>query len=177
MTRCLASCPALSTLKRGWTTQHGRYDNLAPCKTAMSAREHPELQRITVVLPAGPKGKGLFARVDIARGTVIARMRQPARMKRSEIKRYLRRHPRLPHDFCIYAARSTLIFYDASWSGENRTPVWYRLNHSSHPNTAPTVLDTTLKPRDQEVVWVTTKSVRQGQELCFEYENPDPDWD
>eukprot|EP00966_Prymnesium_polylepis_P216938 5021122-Prymnesium_polylepis.1 len=83
----------------------------------MAARERSELVRITVIQPAGDKGMGLFARVDIAKGTIIARMHEPGRMRRSEVAAYQRRYPKLPDDFCIYAPRSPLIFYDISWTG------------------------------------------------------------
>ena len=142
----------------------------------MSARERPELVRMTIVQPAGDKGMGLFARVDIARGTVVARMRECERMKRSEVEEYQRRFPKLPDDFIIFVPRSSLVFYDQSWTGEGRPPRWYRLNHSSRPNTAMFVLDTSLPPRDQEVAWITTRHVRASEELTFEYTDVPNDW-
>ena len=142
----------------------------------MAVLERQELVRITVIQPAGEKGKGLFARMNIAKGTVVARMREPARMKRSEVEEYQERHPLLPDDFVIFVPRSSLVFYDASWTGEGRIPRWYRLNHSSKPNTVPLILDTSVAPRDQEMAWVTTKHVRAGEELTFEYEDAPDFW-
>jgi SET domain-containing protein len=132
---------------------------------------------MTIVQPAGDKGMGLFARVEIARGTVVARMRERGRMKRSEVEAYQRRHPKLPDDFIIFVPRSPLVFYDESWTGEGRIPRWYRLNHNSKPNTAPVIMDTSLPPRDQEIWWVTTKNVRAGDELTFEYTDVPDDWE
>ena len=143
----------------------------------MSARERPELVRMTIVQPAGQKGMGLFARVDIAKGTVVARMRQCARMKRSEVEAYQRRYPRLPDDFIIFVPRSPLVFYDASWTGEGRKPRWYFLNHSARPNAAPVVLDVSIPPRDQQIGWITTRNVRAGEELTFEYTDVPDDWE
>jgi SET domain-containing protein len=132
---------------------------------------------MTIIQPAGDKGMGLFARLDIAKGTVVARMRECARMKRSDVAAYQRRYPKLPDDFVIFMPRSPLVFYDASWTGEGRIPRWYRQNHSSKPNTAPVVLDTSVPPRDQEVAWITTKHVRAGEELTFEYADVPVDWE
>ena len=131
---------------------------------------------MTIVQSAEDKGMGLFARVNVSKGTVIARMRDPARMRRSEVDAYQSRHQGLPDDFVIYAPRSPLVFYDASWTGEGRIPRWYRLNHSSHPNTAPMVLDKSVPAREQEMAWITTKHVRAGEELTFEYEDPPDCW-
>ena len=142
------------------------------------ARERPELMRLTKVQPAGAKGKGLFARVQIPKGTVVARMRKPARMKRSEVPEFQRRHPCLPDDFVIFAPRSSLVFFDSSWTCEGeRIPTWYRLNHSSDPNTAPVVLDKSRAARDQEVAWITIKRARAGEELTFEYEDAPDGWE
>lgn len=151
--------------------------NLVPYKTAMPKWERSKLVRMTIVQPAGNKGMGLFARVDIAKGTVVARMREPARMRRSEVAAYQRRYPKLPDDFIIYMPRSPLVFYDGSWTGEGRIPRWYRLNHSARPNTAMFVLDTSLPPRNQEIAWVTTRHVRAFEELTFEYTDVPADWE
>jgi SET domain-containing protein len=146
-------------------------------KGRMSARERSELVRMTIILPAGDKGMGLFARVDIPKGVVVSRMREPARMKRSEVAAYQRRYHRLPDDFIIYVPRSSLVFYDRYWTGENRPPRWYKMNHSAKPNTAPVVLDASLPPREQEVAWITTKNVKAGDELTFEYTDVPDDWE
>ena len=63
--------------------------------------EDRELVRITVVLPSPGKGKGLFARVYIPKDTIVARMRDCARMKRTEVDEYMAEHPNLPFDLDI----------------------------------------------------------------------------
>jgi SET domain-containing protein len=138
--------------------------------------EDRELVRITVVLPSPGKGKGLFARVDIPKDTIVARMRDCARMKRTEVDEYMAEHPNLPFDFVIYRARSSLVFYDTSWDGTGRVPLWYRLNHSSRPNCAPTILNPDASPREQEMGWVSTKNIRSGDELTFCYEDVPDEW-
>ena len=59
-------------------------------------------------------GKGLFASGDMAAGTEVARMIDPARMRRGAWDVY---HAALglPHDACIQVARSPLVFYDQGW--------------------------------------------------------------
>lgn len=137
--------------------------------------EDPELQRITVVLPSPGRGKGLFARLPLPEGVVIARMRECGRMRRSEVDAYLARHPDLPHDCIIYVARSSLVFYDQSWPG-GRIPRWYRLNHSGKPTASPRIANPSATARDQVIEWVTTRPVRALEELTFHYQDPDPDW-
>lgn len=66
------------------------------------------VNKITVVLPSPGKEKGLFARVDIQKDTLVAKMRDCARMKRSEVDEYLEAHPNLPHDFVISRSRFVL---------------------------------------------------------------------
>ena len=103
--------------------------------------EDRELVRIRVVLPSPRKGKGLFARVDIPKDMLVAKMRDCGTMRRSEVDEYLEAHTNLPHDFVIHKPRSPLCFYDKSWDGTGRVPLWYRLNHSSNPNCAPMILN------------------------------------
>ena len=139
--------------------------------------EDPDLVKLTVIMASPGKGKGLFARQNLSRGTVVARMREPSRMKRSQVEDYLLSNPALPEDCVVYASRSPLVFYDESWDGEGRIPRWYRLNHSKRPNTAPCIVDPSVKPRDQEIAWVTTRKVAALEELTFRYENAPDDWD
>lgn len=137
--------------------------------------QNPDLDCTTVVLPSAGKGKGLFARMDIREGEVVARMLRPRRMKRSEVESYLDQHPLLPHDCVIYVPRSSLVFFDYSWLGA-RPPKWYRLNHSSQPNCAPRILDNTVPPREQEIAWVATRDVPAFSELAFCYEDAPAEW-
>jgi SET domain-containing protein len=138
--------------------------------------EDRELVRITVVLPSPRKGKGLFARVDIPKDTLVANMRDCARMKRTEVDDYLEEYPNLPHDFVIYKPRSSLCFYDTSWHGTGRVPLWYRLNHSSRPNCAPMILNPDAPPREQVMGWVSLKNIKAGEELMFCYEDAPNEW-
>ena len=139
--------------------------------------ERSELVQRTVILPSPGKGKGLFARLDLSKGTIVARMREPARIKRSEVDAHLAQHPGLPDDCVIYAPRSPLVFYDVSWDGTGRVPRWYRLNHSQRPNTAPCIINPDATAREQEMAWITTKFVPAGDELTFCYEDAPVEWD
>ena len=64
--------------------------------------ERSELVQRTIILPSPGKGKGLFARLDLSKGTIVARMRDPARMKRSEVDAHLAHNPGLPYDCVIF---------------------------------------------------------------------------
>lgn len=132
---------------------------------------------MVVVRVAPGKGKGLYAKSDIPSKTLVAKMRDSATMKRSEVENYKKSNPKLPHDFVIYKPRSSLVFYDKSWDGtQRRVPLWYRMNHSSNPNCAPIILNPNDPPRDQEIGWVTMRSVRVGDELTYAYDNVPDEW-
>jgi|GEM_PF-5849919 len=135
-----------------------------------------DLASMTVVRASPGKGKGLYAKIDIAKDTLVAKMRDGARMRRSDVDGYLDSHPKLPSDFVIYKPRSPLVFYDKSWDGTGSVPFWYRMNHSFSPNCAPMLLNPNASPREQEIGWVTAKSVRAGDELTFRYHDVPDEW-
>ena len=132
---------------------------------------------LTIVQSSPGKGLGLFATMDISKGTVVAQMRSPARMKKAEWELHIGRNRCLPHDAAIYLERSPLVFYDQSWQGEHdNVPLWYRLNHSSSPNTTMQIVDRSAPAREQRIAWVTIRDVRRGEELTFVYSDVPAGW-
>lgn len=129
---------------------------------------------MTEVRPSSGKGLGLFAKTCLPKGTVVARMKKPSRMKRIDVEAHLARYG-LPHDSIVFSPRSSLVFFDASWT-RGSPPRWYRMNHDNRPNTSPRVLDTTLPARRQEIGWTTLHDVTAGEELTYSYENVPADW-
>lgn len=130
----------------------------------------------TVIRLSPGKGRGLFASQTIPKGSVVVEMDRPARLHSRDMDEFYRTHPWLPHDAVIHAPRSPLLFYDASWARDGGIPRWYRLNHSSRPNTAPRILNPSDPPRQQRIGWVSTETVPGGRELTFRYENTPPEW-
>ena len=54
-----------------------------------------------------------------------------------------------------------------------RAPKWYRMNHRRiRPNVAPRFLNESTR----EVVWVTIRPVRAGEELVYAYDNVPREW-
>ena len=127
----------------------------------------------TIVLPSPGKGEGLFAAADLPKGSVLARMQTPMRMKRSEVDEYFAMHTHLPRDCIVYTPRSSLVFFDASFA---RDIPWYKINHSRSPNCAPRILNPSAPPRSQQVGWVTTRDVSNGEEICFCYDRASAEW-
>ena len=115
---------------------------------------------------------------SMATGTIVARMIDPARMRRAAWRVY---HTAmgLPHDACIHVARSPLVFYDQGWQSSNEVPEWYRQNHAKEgvANVRMTILDADANPHQQVLVWRTTRAVSRGEELRFTYTDVPREWD
>ena len=138
-------------------------------------RAHVEVRTSSV---GGEGGKGLFASQDMAAGTEVARMIDPARMRRAAWDVY---HTALglPHDACVQVARSPLVFYDESWQTMDQVPEWYRQNHAREgvANVKMSILNPGADPQRQVLVWRTTRAVRRGEELRFTYTDVPREWD
>ena len=126
----------------------------------------------------GEGGKGLFASHDMAAGTEVARMIDPARMRRAAWDIYSTALG-LPHDACVQVARSPLVFYDQGWQTMDQVPEWYRQNHAreSVANVKMSILNPGADPQRQVLVWRTILAVRRGDELRFTYTDVPGQWD
>ena len=126
----------------------------------------------------GIGGKGLFASQGMAAGTEVARMTDPARMRRKAWDVY---HTALglPHDACVQVARSPLVFYDQGWQTMDQIPEWYRQNHAREgvANVKMFILNPGADPQRQLVVWRTTRAVKRGEEMRFTYTDVPGQWD
>ena len=105
----------------------------------------------------GVGGKGLFASKEMAAGMEVARMGDPARMRRKAWEIY-RAALGLPHDACVQVARSPLVFYDQGWQAMDNVPLWYRQNHAKEgiANVKMSILNPGADPQRQLLVWRTT---------------------
>ena len=126
----------------------------------------------------GEGGMGLFASHDMAAGTEVARMGDPARMRRAAWDIYSTALG-LPHDACVQVARSPLVFYDQGWQTMDKIPEWYRQNHAREgvANVKMFILNPGADPQRQLVVWRTTRAVRRGEEMRFTYTDVPGQWD
>ena len=78
------------------------------------------------------------------------------------------------HDFFIEDPTTHFLYYDKDATAERsldlnldvmlRVPLWYRLNHSNHPNVL-----LTKNPKGK-IVWVALRTILRNEELTFEYE-------
>ena len=62
------------------------------------------------------------------------------------------------------------VLWDPAFTGLDRIPVWYRLNHSYFPNLE-------LRFRAGVVEWIALDAIGMGDELTFGYGQPDPAWE
>ena len=126
----------------------------------------------------GEGGKGLFALKEMAAGTEVARMCDPARMRRAAWDIYSTALG-LPHDACVQVARSPLVFYDQGWQTMDKAPLWYRQNHAKEgiANVKMSILNPDADPQRQLLVWRTNRAVRRGEELRFTYTDVPWEWD
>jgi hypothetical protein len=126
----------------------------------------------------GEGGMGLFASHDMAAGTEVARMIDPARMRRAAWDIYSTALG-LPHDACVQVARSPLVFYDQGWQTMDQVPEWYRQNHAREgvANVKMSILNPGADPQRQLLVWRTIRAVRRGDELRFTYTDVPGQWD
>jgi hypothetical protein len=129
-------------------------------------------------LVGGVGGKGMFASKDMAAGTEVARMIDPARMRRAAWDIYSTALG-LPHDACVEVARSPLVFYDQGWQTMDQVPEWYRQNHAREgvANVKMSILNPCAVPQRQLLVWRTIRAVRRGDELRFTYTDVPEQWD
>jgi hypothetical protein len=148
-------------------------------------------------------GDGLFASVDIGQGQLVVAMVNPIHVAEAEGARHLRRYRSLPADAVIYDERGSSgkcwAWYDASWTGSSGTrPLWHLLNHKRPANTrtktrleghqqssplfdrqsqgaAPLVEQLQQQPQPA-FEWVARKKISAGEEITFDYGNPDKEW-
>jgi hypothetical protein len=126
----------------------------------------------------GVGGKGLFASKEMAAGMEVARMGDPARMRRKAWEIYSAALG-LPHDACVQVARSPLVFYDQGWQTMDKVPLWYRQNHAKEgvANVNMSILNPGADPQRQLLVWRTNRAVTRGEELRFTYTDVPWEWD
>ena len=125
----------------------------------------------------GDGGQGLFATEAIAAGTVVAEMVDQARMRKAAFEIY-RMALGMPHDACIHAERSPLVFYDQSWQEKNHVPLWYRQNHAREDlaNVKMMIENPGAGPHQQRLVWKAVRVIARGEELRFTYADVPSSW-
>jgi hypothetical protein len=118
-------------------------------------------------------GFGLFASMDIKQGSIVVAMNEPHQVLKQQADTYLRRHSCLPEDAVVHDERGgkKLAWYDASFTDDESRPHWHFLNHSGKANTAPRVCGA-----EGRFEWIARKAVRKGDELTFDYGEPDESW-
>jgi hypothetical protein len=118
---------------------------------------------------------GLFAAVDFQPGDIVVAMIAPLKVTREEGEAHMQRYD-LPSDSLVDYEKGpkVMTYFDQSWTDANTRPQWHYLNHGRPGNTRPRVR---TKGRDQYLYeWVASKRILVGEEITFDYGEPDPEW-
>ena len=112
-------------------------------------------------------GEGLFTSRCMLKGEKVVEMVSPAQMPSKNWEEYClsRNHP---DDSGIYRRRK--VVFDRAFTLQQR-PLWHYMNHSRTPNTLMKYVSSL-----RGIVWMTLRPVGIGEELTFDYGEPDSDW-
>ena len=131
---------------------------------------------------AGSIVSGLFTKTNVDEGIEIARMVDPVTIRTEQEFRTLEitlaGFKVGEIDSYVYCGR--LIVWDKCFlevnEGKRSVPNWYRMNHSSSTSKANS--GTNVKPSkiNGNIVWKTTRRVQRGEELRYDYVQPDESW-
>jgi hypothetical protein len=115
-------------------------------------------------------GEGLFAATNLQQGDVVVAMVSPTKVTREAGEAYMQRFG-VPTDSVVDYERSgkVMTYYDESWTNADTRPYWHYLNHGRPGNTRPRV-------RANAYEWVASGPILAGEEMTFDYGEPDPSW-
>lgn len=143
-------------------------DLLEPPKCRASRRGRPPTFGELVFVKDSPDmGKGLFARVDMMRDTVVAVIPDPQRVGDESFAE----DKGLPHDAIVWKGCDG--FFDRRFVQREWPPLWYRMNHSKRNANVSMRIDKSKNT----VQWVTTEEVGEGVELKYKYGFAPEEWD
>jgi hypothetical protein len=117
-------------------------------------------------------GDEVFTAADIMDGNLVVAMVGPQRCTKEEGVQYLQRFQCLPTDAVIHQERGgkQWAWLDRSWTDMPSTrPLWHYLNHGRPGNARARV-------RLNSFEWVATRPIKAGEEVTFDYGDPDPAW-
>jgi hypothetical protein len=135
--------------------------------------EPGEVPYSTVVFEVKPStlehpdaGKGLFLLTDhVAPGCRITGFQRPTKVKTMD--------DGLPHDCYVHSGTGKRdIWWDAAWD-RHAIPLWYFINHGCDWQ-----VNCKMSPDGPKgsPVWYSTRPIWAGQELFYDYGEPDPSW-
>jgi len=113
-------------------------------------------------------GEGLFASHSMRKGETVAGMALPTQLPCKDWEEYCRSHGH-PDDSGVYYRKH--VVFDLTFTPERR-PLWHYMNHSHNPNTVMKYVSSL-----RGIVWVTRRPVSIGEELTFDYGEPDSAWE
>lgn len=122
-------------------------------------------------------GRGLFAAQDFAIGEVVAEMVKPRPVAgERELARQLEAAGGLPHDLAVHDGFGGVVL-DVGIDPHTDAPVWYLMNHGGRR--AGNCRHTWNRCTDgavSSVSWRAIRHIAAGEELLYDYGEPDPAW-
>ena len=117
-------------------------------------------------------GKGLFAGQAFSNPPlkrdkpIVIEFQDGARMTARAWETY---HAKLgiPHDAGMHFYN--YVIYDKAFTNLRNPPAWYRLNHSGKPNLE-------MIKKGNTIMWRVKRIIKRGDQLTFDYKEPDPSW-
>lgn len=129
--------------------------------------------------------KGLFAKNDIAAGVFVAQMVDPLVIKLQieldEIEAYLSKDGYIGQlDSFVYVSKTRIVwdrYFIAVNEEKKNLPTWYIMNHTTTDKVTTGVCNIKchMVVKDK-VCWSTRRNVCKGEELLWDYLQPDINW-
>ena len=126
----------------------------------------------------GKGEKGLFAKENIKLDEIVIKMNADKIVRYTEDEwkdKYEKSKKKIPHDGAIYSSRVKAWVSD--WAS-NRTPRWYRLNHSNKPNLIALWKGSPKEDAKKKgtLVWRALRKIKAGEQVKFDYGDVDESW-
>lgn len=123
---------------------------------------------ITSAPHLGQGQRGLASRDRIAAGEFIVGMRKGARLRSFPKTHWeaIRGREGKKRDAAVLRRGR----YYTDWSRTGHRPQWYYMNHSSAPNAEMRFTKT------KTIEWFALRDIGPGDEITFDYVEPDPRW-
>ena len=155
---------------RSGSTPNRRASRRRKTTVSVYAPPRPSVRKVSVVRwrppSGGPVQRALRANAPLKKGVIVLKMNGDKLLflTQAQFDKAIREEGK-PMDHAVYVRDR----YVTDWI--NRRPLWYNLNHA--PASAANLY---MSWKNETVVWIASKSIKEGDLLTFPYGEPDPAW-